>query len=329
MTAAKDATDTPPAAPRRGPLALALNLVRGAMIGTAETVPGVSGGTVALMTGVYETLLTSAGHLIGGIRHTVTDGVRGRGLARARDEFSRVVWPVVLPIGIGMVVALVGMAHVMEGLLEDQPETMRGLFLGLVLASLAVPFRHSRASVTRYGATGAWGAREWLLAAVAAVAVALIVSLPGGNLSPEPYILVPAGALAVSALVLPGLSGSFLLLTMGLYEPTIAALNDRDLGYLALFATGCAIGLVTVVKLLQWLLEHHRRVTLVALTGVMAGSLVALWPWQDADGGKVAPYGSIAGPVIAATVGALAVVATLVIEHRLGARSADPAVAES
>ncbi|SEI95172.1 DUF368 domain-containing protein [Demequina mangrovi] len=326
MTAAPES----PEQTRRGPLALVLNLVRGIMIGTAETVPGVSGGTVALMTGVYEPLLTSAGHLIGGIRLGLTDGLRGRGLERAKGELAHVRWAIVVPILVGMGVALVTMAHVMEGLLEDHPETMRGLFLGLVLASLAVPFRHSRASATRDGRTGSWGPREWALAAVAAIVVAVVVSLPGGNLSPEPYVLVPAGALAVSALVLPGLSGSFLLLTMGLYEPTIAALNDRDLGYLALFATGCAIGLVTIVKLLQWLLEHHRRITLVALTGVMAGSLVALWPWQDADGARVAPYGSLAGPLIAMVLGAALVVAVLVVEHRMVARAAEaPADAQA
>ncbi|WP_082109953.1 DUF368 domain-containing protein [Demequina phytophila] len=302
---------------RRTPLLVALDVVRGAAIGTAETVPGVSGGTVALMTGVYETLLTSAGHLIGGIRATVTDGLRGRGLSHARQQFARVRWGVVLPIGVGMVVALLGMAHVMEGLLEDHPETMRGLFLGLVIASLAVPFRHSRASSTRAGHTGAWTGREWVIGAVAAIAVGIIVSLPAGHLSPEPYVLVPAGALAVSALVLPGLSGSFLLLTLGLYEPTIAALNDRDLGYLAWFAIGLAIGLVTIVKLLQWLLEHHRRLTLVILTGVMAGSLLALWPWQDADGVRVAPTDPILAPVLAMLAGAALVAVVLVAEHRM------------
>ncbi|WP_082099346.1 DUF368 domain-containing protein [Demequina maris] len=304
---------------RRTPLLVALDVVRGAMIGTAETVPGVSGGTVALMTGVYETLLTSAGHLIAGIRHAVTDGLRGRGLAEARAQLGRVAWGVVLPIGVGMVVALLTMAHVMEGLLEDHPETMRGLFLGLVLASLAVPFRHSRRAEPRSPAVP-WTMREWLLAAVAAVAVGIVVSLPAGNLSPEWYVLIPAGALAVSALVLPGLSGSFLLLTLGLYEPTIAALNDRDLGYLATFAIGLAIGLVTIVKLLQWLLEHRRRVTLVVLTGIMAGSLVALWPWQDADGMRIAPTEPIVAPLLAALAGAAVVIAILVAEHRMLAR---------
>ncbi|WP_062464456.1 DUF368 domain-containing protein [Demequina soli] len=311
-----------PQAPRTAGL-VALDVVRGAAIGTAETVPGISGGTVALMTGVYETLLTSAGHLIAGVRHAVTDVPRGRGLGEARAQLARVAWRVLVPIILGMGVALLTMAHVMEGLLADHPETMRGLFLGLVLASLAVPFRHSRAAATRSGRDGAWTMREWALVALATVAVAVLVSLPAGNLSPEPYVLVPAGALAVSALVLPGLSGSFLLLTLGLYEPTIAALNDRDWAYLAAFAVGAAIGLVTIVKALQWLLEHHRRITLVILTGVMAGSAIALWPWQDADGGRVAPHDPMLAPVLAGLLGAALVVAVLVVEHRTLARRSD------
>lgn len=307
-----------PTAPerRRTPLHVALDVVRGALIGTAETVPGVSGGTVALMTGVYETLLTSAGHIIAGVRAAVAGTLRGRGARGAGLEFAQARWAVIVPLLAGMAVALVTMARVMEELVTGHPEIMRALFLGLVLASLAVPWRHSRESA-RSGRGGAWDAREWLVAALAALAVAAIVSVPGARLEPTPWVIVPAAALAVSALVLPGLSGSFLLLTFGLYEPTLSALNDRDYGYLALFAGGAVVGLVTIVKLLQWLLEHHRRVTLVILTGVMAGSLVALWPWQDADGAKVAPTGDVAGPVVAFVAGAVAVAVVLVAERRV------------
>ncbi|MDN4478492.1 DUF368 domain-containing protein [Demequina sp. SYSU T00039] len=305
---------------RRTPAQAALDVVRGALIGTAETVPGVSGGTVALMTGVYETLLTSAGHAIAGIREGAVDLVRGRGLARARAQFANVRWAVLLPVLIGMGIALVSMAHVMETLVTEHPETMRGFFLGLVLASLAVPYRHATASSAPRRGPGRLGAREWAIAAAAAVVVAVILSLPVAQLEPAPYVLVPAGAIAVSALVLPGLSGSFLLLTMGLYEPTLEALNDRDLGYLAQFAVGAVIGLVSIVKLLQWLLEHHRRLTLVILTGVMAGSLVALWPWQDDARGYLAPTGSVAGPLLATLGGFAIVVIVLIAEHRLLAR---------
>lgn len=295
----------------------ALNVVRGGLIGAAESVPGVSGGTIALMTGVYETLLTSAGHVITGTRIAAVDLVRGRGVSRSRDDYSRVAWRVIIPLGIGMVVALVAMASVMETLVEDHPETMRALFFGLVLASLAVPFRLAAHAPLRTRPVGRWGGKDWAFALAGAVAAAVIVSLPGGNLEPSPLVLVPAGAIAISALALPGLSGSFLLLTMGLYEPTLAAVNDRDLGYLVWFALGCAIGLVSIVKVLQFMLEHHRRTTLVVLTGVMAGSLVALWPWQDEDGTKLAPSGDLWAPLIALVLGFVVVVVLLVVESRI------------
>lgn len=299
----------------------ALNTVRGALIGAAESVPGVSGGTIALMTGVYETLLTSAGHFITGTRIAAVDVVRGRGVARSRGEYSRVAWRVIVPIGIGMVVALLAMASVMETLVHDHPETMRALFFGLVLASLAVPFRLAHHARMPGRPEGHWGAKDWGYALLGTIAAAIIVSLPGGNLEPSPWVLVPAGAIAISALALPGLSGSFLLLTMGLYEPTLAAVNERDLGYLVWFALGCAIGLVSIVKVLQFMLEHHRRNTLVVLTGVMAGSLVALWPWQDADGQKLAPSGDLLAPLLACVAGFVVVVVLLVVEERILART--------
>ncbi|MDE0572875.1 DUF368 domain-containing protein [Demequina sp. B12] len=304
----------------------ALNVVRGALIGTAETVPGVSGGTVALMTGVYEPILTSAGHFITGVRISVVDGIRGRGFSRATPEWARVRWGILIPLGIGMVVALLLMAGVMEGLVEDHPVTMRALFFGLVLASLAVPFRLAAQSAAGHRPAGRWRLTDWAIAVVGAVLAAIIVTLPGAALEPSPAVLIPAGAVAVSALVLPGLSGSFLLLTMGLYEPTLEAVNDRDLGYLAFFAIGLAIGLVSIVKLLQWLLEHHRRTTLVVLTGVMAGSLVALWPWQDEDRHLEAPSGDLTAPIIAFLAGFLVVAALLIVERRMlaAARTAEP-----
>ncbi|WP_082093455.1 DUF368 domain-containing protein [Demequina sediminicola] len=294
-----------------------LNAVRGALIGTAETVPGVSGGTIALMTGVYEIILTSAGHFISGARIAVSDGVRGRGLSRSRPEWAKVHWGVLIPLAIGMVFALFVMAGVMETLVEEHPVTMRALFFGLVLASLAVPFRMAAKAPLSTRPLGRWGVKDWSIAAVAAVGAAVIVTLPGGTLEPTPAILIPAGAIAVSALVLPGLSGSFILLTMGLYEPTLGAVADRDWGYLAYFAIGLVIGMVSIVKLLQWLLEHHRRSTLVVLTGIMAGSLVALWPWQDEDRTLQAPSGDLLGPIVAFLVGFTVVAVLLVLEARI------------
>ncbi|MEX0913851.1 MAG: DUF368 domain-containing protein [Demequina sp.] len=294
-----------------------LNMLRGGLIGMAETIPGVSGGTIALITGVYESILTSAGHLITGLRIVVVDGVRGRGVARAREDLAQVRWGVLIPLGLGMVLALLATARVMESLVEDYPVIMRALFFGLVLASLAVPYRLAAHAEHARRPQGRWSGSDVTVALVAAVVAAIIVSLPRTDLVASPVVLVPAGAIAISALVLPGLSGSFLLLTMGLYEPTLGAVNDRDLGYLAFFAIGCIIGLISVVKVLQWLLEHHRRLTLVVLTGVMAGSLRALWPWLTEDNQLLAPSGDVLWVVIAALVGVVAVVTVLVVEQRI------------
>ena len=98
-----------------------------------------------------------------------------------------------------------------------------------------------------------------------------------------------AAAVAVCALVLPGVSGSFLLLTLGLYQPTIAAVNERDVAYLGVFVLGAIAGLGSFVVVLQWLLAHHRRITLLVMTGLMIGSTRALWPWQSDDRVLLAP----------------------------------------
>ena len=129
-------------------------------------------------------------------------------------------------------------------------------------------------------------------------------------------VVVLAGALAVCALVLPGVSGSFLLLSIGMYAPTIRAVNDRDLGYLGALVLGAAVGLGLFVVGLQWLLEHRRRVTLVVMTGLMAGALRALWPWQDEDH-HLLPVGDGAGSAaLLALVGAVVVAALMYVHER-------------
>lgn len=290
--------------------------------------PGVSGGTVALVVGVYETVITSAGHVLSGLRRAVVDGLRGRGFGRSGAEFARVSWSVIVPLLIGMFAALVIMARFLETWVHDYPVHTRALFFGLVLASLWVPYslagRASRvpaSTVPEGGVTVApvrWTWSEWLLAAAAAVLAYAVVSLPPGEIEPVPGVVVAAGAIAVTALVLPGLSGSFLLLTMGLYENTLGAVNERDFGYLGLFALGAFVGLASLVKLLQWLLEHRRRVTLVILAGVMAGCLRALWPWQDDNRSLMAPDEHVGVAIGLAVLGAGLVAAVLVIAHRVG-----------
>ena len=131
-------------------------------------------------------------------------------------------------------------------------------------------------------------------------------------------MIVLAAAVAICALVLPGVSGSFLLLSVGMYETTINAVNNRNFGYIALFGLGAALGLASFVTLLRWLLANRARSTLVIITGLMVGSLRALWPWQSADRDLLAPAADISMVLLLFAAGILAVAGLVSIEFRLG-----------
>jgi putative membrane protein len=296
-------------------LAAVVNVVRGALIGFAEVVPGVSGGTIALIIGLYETLIRSAASFVQGLL----------ALLRRRPEQAKVLiaavhWRVVVPVLMGMGAAIVIGAALLEPLVEDYPTATRSVFFGLVVVGISVPARM----------VGRWDARALAIAAVAAAAAFVLTGLPPTTVDDPSLLLVAAaGAVAVCALVLPGVSGSFLLLSVGLYEPTIMAVNDRDLAYLSAFALGAAIGLASFVLLLQWLLSHRPRITLVVLTGLMAGSLRALWPWQDDDRTLLAPQGDLLAAIGLALAGAGIILALIWAERRLSAALPDVEIDEA
>lgn len=239
-------------------------------MGIAEVVPGVSGGTVALAVRVYEPLVGSLSALA-----SATVAIATRDPQRARRCVAEVQWRVVLPVFAGIVMAVLVAARVIPPLLEEHPERVRGLFFGLILASLVIPWRMI-------------DERRRVHLALVAGAAALSFFLTGlsvGQVSDPPLPLVAgAAAVAVIALVLPGVSGSFLLLAMGLYEATLEALNSGDLVYIAAFSGGAVVGLGVFARLLDWLLHNRRDLTLAILVGLIAGALRAVWPYTGADG---------------------------------------------
>ncbi len=166
-----------------------------------------------------------------------------------------------------MVPAVLVAARVIAPLVEHNPTESHALFFGLVLASLWVPYSSSGRR---------WRVGDYLLALLMAAAAFLFTGVPSTTVDPHPLIVMAAAAVAVCALVLPGISGSFILLTVGLYLPTMEALNNCDLGYIATFALGATIGLSLFVKLLQFLLDRFHHLTLVVMTGLMAGSAGAV-----------------------------------------------------
>ena len=247
------------------------NLIRGLLIGTAEVIPGVSGGTIALIVGIYERVIGSAAIAVDAALLVL----RGR-FKDSKDLWKGIDWGLILPVLAGMFAAIFAAASILEPLLESQPENMRALFAGLILVSLVVPYKM---------VGSAWVAKDFVLGAAAAAVAFGLVSLPRQEvMNPNLLLVFLVASVAVCALVLPGVSGSFLLLAMGFYAPTIAAVNDLDPAYLGVFVAGAVFGLAVFAKVLRWLLVNRRRVTLVVMTGLMFGSLRALWPWQDESG---------------------------------------------
>jgi putative membrane protein len=298
---------------------MVLDFVRGALIGMFQVIPGGSGGTIALIVGVYTTLIDQAAHLVRSALVLVRGGGQGSRWAAAWAGFRSARWDILAPLGVGAVVAVLAGAALVEPLLADHPVPTRALFLGLALAGSAVPI-----AMVRDTPPGGWRGRDVAIAAVGLVAAFVLTGLPPAEVAdPGPLLIIAAAALAVSALVVPGVSGSFLLLSMGLYTTTLQAVNERDLGYLGLFAVGAVIGLGTFVLLVQWLLGRHGRLTLVIITGVMLGALRALWPWQSPERDLLAPSGGVGLAIAMFLLGIGAVAALLVLEQRFRHRLMD------
>ncbi len=288
------------------PLAIALNALRGFLIGVAEVIPGVSGGTIALIVGVYQRIIDSAAAFTRGALQLRTFNTAG-----LKSEFKKIDLALLLPLGVGMLSAIVLAAAALEPLLENEPEIMRGLFFGMILVSLYVPYKM---------AAKTWVVKDYAVAIVATLIAFGLMSLPrAATFEPNLLVVFLGATVAICALALPGVSGSFLLLALGLYAPTIAAVNDRNWIYLIVFVLGAFVGLGAFSTLLSWLLENRRRITLVIMTGLMLGSLRALWPWQDEQGMVLSPAGF--EPVLALAAGVFVVGSLILWQAKLDSRS--------
>ncbi len=241
--------------------------VRGFLMGAANIIPGVSGGTLALVLGIYERLVhnmrTGAGALASFIRGRFSEG---------RDRLKEVEWGFLLPLLAGILIATIALAALLEKVLEDQPKPTAAFFFGLVGGSIVIAWR----LVDRWGVTPA----------LTGVAVALIaffgLGLRSGEIADPPILLyVVAGLIAAIAMILPGISGSFLLLMIGIYEGVLAAVNDRELVTLLVIAVAGVVGLALFSTLLDYLLTNFHDTVMAALIGLMLGSMRVLWPWPD------------------------------------------------
>jgi putative membrane protein len=251
--------------------------LRGIAMGAADLVPGVSGGTVALITGIYGRLISAIASVGIDILLLVLRG-------RIAEAYKAIDGNFLLLLAAGIGTAIVGFAAILNWLLLHYPLPLWATFSGLVLASALSLVKQNYRS---------WSLRDWSFFTIG-VAVAVSVGLTQAIQMPlTPLGIFFAGSIAISAMILPGISGSFLLLLMGVYQPIIAAVVNLELVTLALFALGCGVGLIFFSKLLQRLLAVAEKATMATLFGFLLGSLVILWPWQVTVSSVVDRHGDI------------------------------------
>jgi putative membrane protein len=281
-------------------------------MGSADIVPGVSGGTVALVLGIYDRLIHNISQGAHALRQLLTRDVAG-----AVGTLKRIEWIWLFALLGGILTAIVALSSVIETLLHEQPIRMSGLFLGLILGSIWVAVRMlDKVDGISIALMLGLGAAMFLL-----LGLRSDTEVPDSALEvvTKPWwVFFLAGAIAICAMILPGISGSFILVMLGMYTEVLGAVNDRDFGILIAFMLGCVVGLALFSTLLNWLLERYHRWVLAAMIGLMLGSTRVLWPWPNGTNTTTMtlPRGDVAVPVLLIVIGAAVVVAVDLIAVR-------------
>lgn len=251
----------------------ALLILKGAAMGVAETIPGVSGGTIAFITGIYERLLKS-------IRSFGPPAIKAWKAGGISAAWTTVDGNFLLRLFGGMILGILIGVFGMAYLLENYPLQVWGFFFGLIAASAIYIGKQVRQ----------WTVFTALITLLTVVlAYWVTIATPAQGSESLAYVFI-CGVIAISALMLPGLSGSFMLLLLGMYQFVLhdtlkdGVLEQHDLGAvvtLGVFGLGCLLGVLTFARVLSWLFDHYRDFTLAGLTGFMIGSLNKVWPWQE------------------------------------------------
>ncbi|NNF65162.1 MAG: DUF368 domain-containing protein [Acidimicrobiia bacterium] len=279
-----------------------VNVLRGFLMGAADLVPGVSGGTVALVLGIYRRLISSVrsgAHVLGALVRFDLD--------KAKSAWQEIDWPFILTLVAGIGLAILTLSSLIRYLRVNYPVETAAVFFGLVAASIVVAWRlvANRDTV-----------RISIIVGVAVVAF-LVLGLRSGPVGdPAAWMFFAAGAVAICAMILPGISGAFILLMLGMYDATIDAIHERNMVIVVVFAVGATIGLALFAPLLDRLLNRYHDSVIASLIGLMAGSLRVLWPWPDGTEttSLALPSGQWLLPIVLAVVGAGVV---LVVAYRV------------
>ena len=239
--------------------------LKGMAMGAADVVPGVSGGTIAFISGIYEELLNS----ISSFNLSLFSVLKNEGFMK--------VWKMVngrflLALFIGICISVLSLAKLIENLLENHPILIWSFFFGLVLASIIYIAKQIKI----------WNIKCYLYLIFGLIFAYYITTLnPVVTQNSSPWFLFLAGMIAICAMILPGISGSFILVLLGAYKPILNAINTKDFFSIIIFMAGAIIGLLTFSRVLKWLFSKYKNYTLSLLIGFITGSLNKIWPWKE------------------------------------------------
>ena len=242
---------------------LFINL-KGMAMGIAELVPGVSGGTIAFVTGIYEEFIAS----INNVNLATFKTLKKKGFKAFWQQLNG---NFLLALFVGMMLSILSLSKVISWLLEKHPIPVWAFFFGLVLASVIFVAK----------AIKKWNLLSVLLFVIGTITAFYITTLPPSTNTDSLPFLFFSGALAICAMVLPGISGSFILVLLGSYKTILDAVNDRDFKIVITVALGAVFGILSFARILKWMFANYKNATLAILTGFILGSLNKIWPWKQ------------------------------------------------
>ena len=237
--------------------------LKGLAMGAADAVPGVSGGTIAFISGIYEELINSISNINADlIKSLFTKGIK--------PFWQQLNGNFLIALLAGIMVSFVSVMRLAKYLLENHPVLIWSFFFGLIVASIFFVGKQIQ---------------KWSLAVIISLIIGAfiafyITTLPASSNNENPWFLFIAGAIAICAMILPGISGAFILIILGAYKALSDAFHDFDIKKILIFASGALVGLLSFSHLLKWLFKHYHNITLAVLTGFIFGSLNKVWPWK-------------------------------------------------
>ena len=239
--------------------------LKGMAMGAADVVPGVSGGTIAFISGIYEELLNS----ISSFNFSLINVFKNEGF---KSVWIKVNGNFLVSLFVGILISVLSLAKLIESMLENHPIVIWSFFFGLVLASII----YIGKQITK------WTKGSVLCLILGAILAFYITTLnPMVSVNSSPWFLFFAGMIAICAMILPGISGSFILVLLGAYKPVLNALNTKDFVSIIIFLVGAVLGLLSFSRILKWLFSTYKNYTLATLTGFIIGSLNKIWPWKE------------------------------------------------